>query len=627
MDIKKTVSEARRGLWHLRHGGLSQFRDWQTKRRFQDPNSTSRGKGRWQPLDVPEYVPLDRAKAFGEIRVAVILDDFSLEAWSYEFDTVMVTPKNWREEISDDIDLLLVESAWNGNRGVWQYQLTGSSAPSESLKDLVSLCREKGIPTVFWNKEDPPHFEDFLETAKLFDVVFTTDVNKIPDYQQVLGHDRIQVMSFAAQPAIHNPIRIPGMHQRGDIAFAGMYFAHKFPERREQMQVLLSAASAVSPRMEHGLTIFSRFAGDDAKYQFPEPFDAHVVGSLPYQKMLTAYRDFKVFLNVNSVVGSPSMCARRIFEITASGTPVLSSPSAAIREFFPDDEVPTAATQQEAEWILRSLINSQQLRDRMVHKAQRRIWAEHTYSHRAEQVLQAAGLTASIPAAPKVSVLVSTNRPEQLDHVLEQVAQQQEVSVELLLLSHGFEIDEDELQAKCAALSLENIHSLNGPSEWSLGECLNTLVARSTGEIIAKFDDDDFYGPHYLLDQINALNYSGADLVGKEACYSYLSASDLLTLRRPEREHRWTNFVAGPTLVGTRATFEAIPFADRTHGEDTQFLQDVLESGRKIYAADRFNFIQFRGHGTHTWAASDAEILANGVVESRGCNMSHVTVD
>ncbi|MEK8227731.1 glycosyltransferase [Oerskovia sp. M15] len=32
---------------------------------------------------------------------------------------------------------------------------------------------------------------------------------------------------------------------------------------------------------------------------------------------------------------SPSMCARRVFEITACGTPVVTTPSRAIGEFFP----------------------------------------------------------------------------------------------------------------------------------------------------------------------------------------------------------------------------------------------------------------------------------------------------
>src|SRR5699024_11708816 len=98
----------------------------------------------------------------------------------------------WKEELrAEPIDLLLVESAWAGNHGAWQYQLTGSQAPRKELVELVEFCQQQSVPTVFWNKEDPAHFDDFIDTAKLFEVVFTTDVTLLPKYREVLGHDRV----------------------------------------------------------------------------------------------------------------------------------------------------------------------------------------------------------------------------------------------------------------------------------------------------------------------------------------------------------------------------------------------------------------------------------------------------
>src|SRR5690606_31309463 len=156
-----------------------------------------------------------------------------------------------------------------------------------------------------------------------------------------------------------------------------------------------------------GLDIFSRQHGGDAKYQFPAPYDQNVVGSLDYDKMLSAYKNYNVFLNVNSVVGSPSMCARRIFEITAAGTPVISAPSAAIENFFTPSEVLQVSTREQASNSIRSLVRSPELRQRMVHMGQRRIWKNHTYAHRAQQVEQFVGLRSahgqpmSMSCAPK----------------------------------------------------------------------------------------------------------------------------------------------------------------------------------------------------------------------------------
>ncbi|MFC7457048.1 glycosyltransferase [Brachybacterium sp. GCM10030267] len=628
----------RTGLWHLRKGGISQLRTWQQRRRtvtygVGDGVGSFDGEGRlsFPPLKLPE-----RAPHLTGLRAAVILDDFSMLAWSHEFETVAVTPQRWREQLSETpVDLLLVESAWHGNRDLWQYQLTGSKAPTQPLRELVDHCREHAIPTVFWNKEDPPHFEDFLPTAKLFDQVFTTDVTLLPRYRQELGHDRVAVLPFAAQSAVHNPIRLKHGHQARDVAFAGMYFAHKFPERREQMDMLLGGALDASARMGKGLEVFSRFLGDDERYQFPGALADRVVGSLSYDRMLTAYKAYKVFLNVNSVTTSPSMCARRIFEITASGTPVVSAPSPAIGEFFTEDEVPVVSEREEAAQVVRALVRSPELRDRTVHLAQRRVWHEHTYTHRARQVLDTVGLGGKagkigLPGGaglPTVSIMAATNRPEQLEHLVSQVAGQAGVERQLLLVTHGFASPAATAE-RTRELGVENVVVLEAPGSWSLGACLNAAIERAEGEVVAKMDDDDLYGQFYLHDLLRAREFSGADVVGKHAHYMYLAGTDATLLRFPWMEHRFTDRVMGPTVTAGRDVFVTHPFADVSRGEDTGFLEAVVAAGGRVYSADRFNFTQMR-HGEvggHAWSASDRELLATGDVAWFGRNDAHVMV-
>ncbi|MGO2311176.1 MAG: glycosyltransferase family protein [Brachybacterium tyrofermentans] len=626
----------RTGLWHLRTGGLAQVRTWNRRRRtvsygVGDGLGSTDAQGH---LSFPPAQLVERAPRLQGLRVAVILDDFSMLAWSHEFETVAVTPSTWREQLTErPVDLLLVESAWHGNKDAWHYQLTGSKAPSQPLQDLVAHCRAAGIPTVFWNKEDPPHFEDFLDTATLFDQVFTTDVTLLPRYREALGHDNVEVLPFAAQSAVHNPIRPKHGHQARDVAFAGMYFAHKFPERREQMDMLLGGALDVSSRMETGLEIFSRFLGDDERYQFPGALADRVVGSLGYDRMLTAYKAYKVFLNVNSVVTSPSMCARRIFEITASGTPVVSAPSPAIGEFFTQDEVPVVSQREDAAHVVRALVRSRELRDRTVHRAQRRIWQEHTYTHRARQVLEAvnlgkkagrAGLTGAA-GLPGVSIMAATNRPEQLDHLVSQVAQQAGVERQLLLITHGFTAPAQTLE-KARDLGVENVVLLEAPSDWTLGACLNAAVERADGEVLSKMDDDDLYGEHYLHDLLRAREFSAADVVGKHAHYMYLNGTDATLLRFPWIEHRFTDRVMGPTITAGRDVFTAHPFEDISRGEDTGFLQSVTAAGGRIYSADRFNFTQMRRgeEGGHAWSVSDRELSASADVAWFGRNDTHV---
>lgn len=584
-------------------------------------------------LDFPPLKPTTAASAQLKIRVGVILDDFSTQAWGYEWDCIAVRPDTWLDQLTDTpVEMLFVESAWAGNGKAWAYHLTGSSAPRPAFVKLVEWCKAQGIPTVFWNKEDPPHYLDFLDSARLFDFVFTSDSTQIDRYQHDLGHDRVHALSFAAQPAVHNPIRPQhGFHAR-DVAFAGMYFAHKYPERREQMDMLLNGALDVAGRMEHGLEIFSRQLGGDANYQFPAPFDAHVVGSLPYEKMLTAYKAYKVFLNVNSVVDSPSMCARRIFEITASGTPVVTAPSRAIGEFFDKSEVAEVGTRDESASMIRSLVRSKELRDRTVHLGQRRIWQQHTYAHRAGQVLRAAGLgnasidPHSMTQTPRISALVSTIRPQQIAHILATVGKQTNVETELVLLTHGFELDERSVRAQAHEAGIENLVLLNQPRTTSLGACLNLAAAAASGIYLTKMDDDDLYGASYLQDQAAAHRYSGSNVVGKQAHYMHLAERNTTLLRFEEREHRFTDMVMGPTIFTTREMIQEVPFLELGRGEDTNFLRGVVDAGGTIYSADRFNFVQMRnarGEG-HTWSVEETDLMASGVVSSFGLNEQHI---
>ncbi|KRE35518.1 glycosyltransferase [Janibacter sp. Soil728] len=608
-----SLSTARSAFWHLRHGGISQVRTWRRRQRMQQGGVAVR-----EDAELPEWPIPQRPPRRPDLRVAVVLDDFSRLALAPEWQQIEVTPAGWRTQVEGGVDLLFVESAWHGNGGTWRYQLTGSKAPSAELVALVEHCRSVGVPTVFWCKEDPVHFDDFVDTAAIFDHVLTTDVEMLPRYRERLGHDRVGVMPFAAQERIHNPIRPQQGHASRDIAFAGMYFAHKYPERREQMDLLLGAADRVSSRMEHGLEIFSRFAGGDANYQFPPPLDARVVGSLSYLQTLTAYRSFKVFLNVNSVVGSPSMCARRVFEISACGTPVVSTPSPALDAFFPDDEVVRVSEPKDAEWMLRALVRSPLLRDHMVHRAQRRIWREHTYAARIDDVLAQIGLQEHVRTSRTVTALVSTNRPHQLEHVIAQVGQQRDVRVQLALLMHGFD-EETRVRSLAAEHGIEDLLVLHAEQEASLGACLNRLVDAATGDVVAKMDDDDLYGEYYLFDSLQALDYSGADVVGKQAHQMHLQQQGVHIVRFPEREHRFTDFVAGPTMVMPRPVALEHRFPDSQVGEDSELLRRVVDSGGRVYSADRFEFEQVRrGAGEHTWDASDAEMLANADVHGFG---------
>ncbi|QUC01386.1 glycosyltransferase [Cellulosimicrobium cellulans] len=569
------------------------------------------------PLVVPDLPPRRAG-----VRAAVILDEFSTLAFAPEWDQIPVDTENWRQLLdSETPDLLFVESAWNGNDGAWLYHVVGISAPRPALVDLVDECRARGIPTVFWNKEDPPHFEDFLDTARLFDFVFTTDIDCVAEYKVRLGHDRVGVLPFAAQARFHNPARPGKLHRTREIAFGGMYFKHKYPERRHQLGFMLPAAS------KYKLDIFSRHVGGNSDYEFPPPFDAHVRGSLTYAQMLSAYHQYRVFINVNSVVDSPSMCARRIFEVSASGAAVVSPSSSAISQFFPNQEIATVDDEAAAAHAFKALLRSEEYRQRQVHLAQRQIWAKHTYTHRVETVLRAVGVEDPY-RAPSVSVIVPTIRPETIDLVLANAARQVAVDPELVILTHGFELNVPEIRARAEDLGLGAVTVLHADRDVALGEVLNRLVDAASGSVVSKMDDDDFYGPHYLADLMHAYYYSEAEVVGKAAAYIYFESRDATVISYEAHEHRYTDFVRGATLTGARDLFRTTRFGDLRTSEDSEFLARVAQAGGRIYAADRYNFAIHRRSlpGSHTWMVSDEELFASGRFVMTGRPDAHVSI-
>ena len=559
-----------------------------------------------------------------DLVVATILDPFSELAFRYEWDQVPVQRDGWREQLTERRpQLLFVESAWQGNRGQWRHAMK-PDAVAPDLAELLAWCREQGIPSVFWNKEDPPNYQRFIATAKLFDQVFTVDAGCIEDYRRDLGHDRVGLLPFGAQPRIHNPVRHDrnGARRPYEVAFAGTYFGEKHPERRAQMEYVLA------PALPLGLHIYSRMQHDDERYQFPAKYQGSIVGSLPYEKMLAAYTSYKVFLNVNSVVGAPSMCPRRLFELSAAQTAVVSSPAASIGEFFGDD-VTVVHDAPETTLRLGNLLKHDDLRDRQALRAHRRVFDAHLYRHRVDTVLDAVGLPRQAEPT-SISVIVPTMRPGQLEHVWQFLSRQVHTDLELVLVPHGFEPDAAELDRLRGRYGLEHVTVVPGRREQTLGTLMNLGVEAASGHYVAKLDDDNYYAPHFLSDLVRAFSYTDAQVVGKWAHYVHVGdQSGPTVLRFEDHEHRYTRLVQGGTILTPREVARSTRFEDLPRRVDTTFLDKVHAAGGRVYSTDRFNYVSMRSTdaSSHTWKISDEDLLARS---SRlvffGDATAHVTV-
>lgn len=555
------------------------------------------------------------------LRVAAIMDEFSRMAFQYEFQYIAFGPDDFQQILSRERpDLLLVESAWRGNDGRWRGIIANPTGPKQPLVDLVNWCKERQIPTVFWNKEDPPNFDWFIKAAQLFDYVFTTDENCIPRYKQILGHDRVFVLPFAAQPRIHNPIQVKG-GRKYDVAFAGSYYAGKHDERRHQMEVV------VKPATKFNLHIYDRnYALGSPNYEWPEEYRQHIVGGVSYEEMLTVYKMYKVFLNVNSVADSPSMCARRIFELLASGTPVVSGYSQAIESMFAD-VVSIAKTPEETERKLNMLLMSSELRDRRALIGLRRVLQEHTYSHRVDTILRTVGLPVE-SRKPLVSVVVPTNRTTFLNETFANIARQTYDPIELILVLHGVGVDPNEIRERAHVAGIKRIKVIPVDESKTLGYCLNCGIEAAEGEYLSKMDDDNYYAANFMLDLMNGYKYADAEIIGKLTYYCYLEDTGCLAVRFPGNEYRYTNFLSGSAMVWKREISDHVRFPDQTIGEDTAFLRAAKAQGARLFSTDRFNYVYVRraNSANHSWRVDDEVILSTAKVHYFGNSFDPITV-
>ncbi|MGQ4660285.1 glycosyltransferase family protein [Lysobacter sp. F6437] len=502
----------------------------------------------------------------GVLRMAGIMDEFTTSAMAHSCVLCPVDLVGWQAQLEAfRPQILFVESAWQGNNGQWAGRI---NHPSRELVAILEWCRRTDVPTIFWNKEDPVHFDTFINTARLFEHVFTTDIDCIARYKTVLRHDRVHLLPFWGQPRLHNPIE--RFDRKHAFCFAGAYYT-RYPERQRDFDGLISAARSFGD-----VEIFDRNHGkDDANYQFPEGYRELIQGSLPYAEIDRAYKGYDFGINLNSVKQSQSMFARRVFDLMLSNTLVLSNYSRGLRLMFGDLVI---ATDDQVEMARRLApvagedpASATRYRQRRL-MALRKTMLEHTADHRLTHILNKVGGPTNTRALPRVVVVAVVEDASELRRVRASYERQSWSRKRLVLvLAEGYRPNEPIVGRSDIQVATWRDSSRILPAEaWS-------------DELVAVLSPSDFHGEHYLTDAALAFVYASADVVGKGTWYS---SGTELELHDPGSQYRWVD-----SLPLRRSVAMASAFAGSSLAEWLADAEERTISGVSCLSIDEFNYV------------------------------------
>ena len=304
------------------------------------------------------------------------------------------------------VDRLTRETIWHVVTPRWRRhleRLVERERPDAVLIFTVPMAHFRGIPgflrdrfrvpVVFYDGDVPMSLPEFggMDTGfnyyhgadpSEYDLVISNSEGGIPRLLE-LGARRAEPVFWAADPEFFTPQPV---EKEVDVFFYG--YGDKF--RREWMRAMVGEPSRAAPEIDFGLG-GRDFQGDIGA--------ARLLGDVPFNVFARAISAARVNLNVtrrsHATVSGSSTC--RPFELASAGAAIVSNPQAGIERWFePGAELIVVEDAEQALAAYRELLGDPAQAEAMGARARERVLDEHTYSHRARQVLALLGLGAPV---------------------------------------------------------------------------------------------------------------------------------------------------------------------------------------------------------------------------------------
>jgi glycosyltransferase involved in cell wall biosynthesis len=264
------------------------------------------------------------------------------------------------------------------------------TVPMSHFRGIPTALRDRfHVPIVYYDGDVPLSLPEYGGADTGFNIYHGADPG---EYDLVvsnsdggrarleqLGARRTATVYWGADPELFFPLPVDKEH---DVFFYG--YGEKF--RAEWMREMLTEPSRRLPGVRFALG-GGDFRSDHGRASF--------VGHVPVNAFGRAISASRINLNITrrSHATVPGSSTARPFELAAAGAAIVSNPHAGIERWFePGEELLVVSSADEAVEAYRTLLDDPQLAAAMGGRARQRVLGEHTYAHRARQLLELLGM-------------------------------------------------------------------------------------------------------------------------------------------------------------------------------------------------------------------------------------------
>jgi polyhydroxyalkanoate synthesis regulator phasin len=420
-------------------------------------------------------IPLNNGSAYFEKfnkNIAIVTDTLAYNYLNNSANLFYLSPNNYKDILDNkDIDMFLFITCWRGmNNEDWR-GISGNKVVRGKLKNIFEYCNRKGIPTVYWSKEDPPHYDIYHKFSKYADYIFTTSQECIPDYVLYTKNKNVFLSQYGINPFIHNPVGCRVKNKEDFSTLNKVLFAGSWYINHEERAVDQEALFEGTIKSEKDLVVIDRNYFLTSKIvRYPEKYLQYTYPSIDYEKLQRFQKMFDWVLNLNTVKDSETMCAARVFELQAQGIAMISNPSLVVEYNFPN--IFTVDLAEEVTEILNNTADEEIYRRQV--EGIRNVYTNSTVFERLGDIFHKVGLL-NEPLKPRKITIICDSKT---DKIIDMYNKQTYKNKELITREEAKELE--------------------------------------TEDFVTFFSEDYKYGPNYLQDMLNGFKYTDSAFITKD---------------------------------------------------------------------------------------------------------------